>query len=392
MNSKIPKDRFIIATGGTGGHIFPARILAQKLSASNYNVKILANKNYQNYTHVSDLFDYHIICSSQITKSVKNLFLALLKISYGIIQSFFRILFFRPKFIISFGGYATFPILIAAVILRRKIILHEQNAHLGKINRIFAPFAQKILLSYKNTYGLKSEFKNKSVVIGNPVRAEIEKLSKLKYQLPNEDKFPDNNKNMGYDLLLKSDFELQERDINSFFNILIIGGSGGAKIFSDIIPKAIFNLRSNIKEDLLISQQCRHDLVNSTMMQYRSFKINSVIASFFDNMEEVIKNAHLVISRAGSSAISEFNIARKPLILVPFANSADDHQLKNAKEIAKKNGAILIEEKDFTINKITDLITRLIDNPVKLLEMSDNSYKAASKNVVKKMIKEILMK
>lgn len=387
---KLLNHKIIIATGGTGGHIFPARILADALSKKGCKIKILANKNYEKYNHVADNFDHHIISSSQIKKTPKLLFLSFIKISFGILQSFLKILFFRPKFIIAFGGYSTFPILISAVILRRNIIIHEQNAHLGKINRLFAKFASKILLTYKNTDGIKKQFTTKCFVTGNPVRPNIAKLSKIKYQLPSKEKFIDDNKNMGYNLLLKSDFDPQIRKIDSFFNILVIGGSGGAKIFSDIMPKAIFNLRDSIKKDILISQQCRKNLVTSTTQQYKSFKINSVVTDFFVNMDDVIKNSHLIISRAGSSSISEFNIAKKPLILVPFANSSDNHQLKNAQEIAKKEGAILIEEKDFTIQKISSLITDLIDNPDFLLTMSKNSYKSSSKNAIDKIIKKIL--
>lgn len=383
------KNNIIITTGGTGGHIFPARVLAQKLSEKNHKVKILADKNYQKYNFVTDNYHYHQIFSSQIKHSLSKLFVAIIKISLGILQSMLILLFFRPKFVISFGSYATFPTLCAALILRKKIILHEQNAHLGKINRIFAKFADKIFLTYKNTSGIQEKDQKKCYLVGNLVREEIAKLAKNKYQLPKEDKFPENDNNMGYDLLLASDFQPQERDLDSFFNILIIGGSGGAQIFSDIIPKAIFNLRSEIKQNLIITQQCRTDLVDKTFEEYQSFEVNSVIGDFFSDMSEKIKNANLIISRAGSSAISEFTIARKPLILVPFANSADDHQLKNAREIEKKGGAIIIEEKDFTINKLYRIIERLIDNPDLLLEMSKKSYKAAEKKSADKMLKKI---
>ena len=385
MDSK----KIIIATGGTGGHIFPARVLAKKLANKGYDIKIIADKNYQKYSFVADNFSYNIISVSQIKKTFKYLLLAGIKISFGVLKSFFILLFFRPQFIIAFGGYATFPVLCATILLRKKIILHEQNAHLGKINRIFAKFADKIFVTYKNTEGIKSEFIEKTFVVGNPVRENIAKLAKVKYQLPIEEKFRDSNKNMGYDLLLKSDFNPSKREIKSFFNILIIGGSGGAKIFSDILPKAIFNLRSDIKQDLLITQQCKTDLVESTIKQYKLFKTNAIIGNFFDDMDEKIKNAHLIISRAGSSAISEFNIARKQLILIPFANSADNHQLKNAKEIEKKGGAMVIEEKDLTINRISSLITELIDNSKMLLEMSEKSYRAASKNAAEKMLKKV---
>ena len=387
--SDLKNQKIIIATGGTGGHIFPARVLAEELSGRGCKVKIFANKNYKNYTFVNDEFGHNIISSSQIGKSFIFSFIAGIKISFGILQAFFQMLFFRPTFVIAFGGYATFPTLCAATILRKNIILHEQNAHLGKINRIFAKFAKKIFLTYRNTDGLEKIFNKKSFTVGNLVRKDIAKLSKVKYYLPSDKKFAKNDKNMGYNLLLKSDFDLQKRKVDSFFNILIIGGSGGAKIFSDIMPKAIFNLRSEIKQNILISQQCRIDLLDSTLKQYKLFKINTVIGSFFGDMEEKIKNAHLIISRAGSSTISESTIAKKPLILIPLVNSSDNHQLKNAKEIIKKGSAIMIEEKDFTINKISNLITKLIDNTDMLIEMSEKSHKSAAKNVADKMIKRI---
>ena len=178
---------------------------------------------------------------------------------------------------------------------------------------------------------------------------------------------------MGYEnIILASEFDEIDNSINNknFFNILIIGGSGGAKIFSEILPRAFFNLSEEIKNDLHITQQCRIDLVKYTFEEYKNFNLNVEIESFFEDIAEKIKKSHLIIARSGSSSITEFCIAKKPMILVPFALSADNHQLKNARIFEKSGAAIVIEEKNFTINEISKTISKLIKNKEILLKMS----------------------
>ena len=309
-----------------------------------------------------------------------------IKIFLGIAQSFYFFVRYKPKAVYAFGGYATFPVLIMAVIFRVKIILHEQNAHLGKVNRIFAKYADKIAVSFEKTSAILDIYKNKVFFTGNPIREEIVELNKVPYQLPNiEEAEEDLDKNkMGYDVLLKSDFEeiIEKRNL---FSILIIGGSGGSKIFSDILPKAFFNLSENIKTHIAVTQQCRAELVEKTFEQYKSFNINIVVDSFFEDMPELIRNAHLIIARAGSSSIFEFCTAKKPMILVPFAQSADNHQEKNASFFEEKGMAIVVREDKFTINKITDLVTEVALNSNILQKMSDNCAKFITINQTKNL-------
>ena len=157
------------------------------------------------------------------------------------------------------------------------------------------------------------------------------------------------------------------------FKILVIGGSGGAKIFSDILPKAFFNFSENIKESIQIIQQCREELVDSTFEEYRSFNINVIVDSFFEDMAQLIDGAHLIIARAGSSSIFEFCMAKKPMIIIPFAKSADNHQQKNADFLSQKGAAIVIEEKDFTIQKINEIFNQLFTEKNILFKMSKNA-------------------
>jgi len=381
--------KVFIATGGTGGHIIPARCLAQELSKNNMKVFVLADAKYRGYIKEQDQFSSIIISASQIVKTLPSLIKAAIKISFGLLQSLYYFILFRPNFVVSFGGYATFPILIAALFTRTRIILHEQNAHLGKVNRIFASRAFRIALTFEQTSGIKKEDIAKLVITGNPVREEIIKLHEEIYKLPIKTEIPKRDK-MGYNVLLTSELNdyLSPQQTESF-NVLIIGGSGGAKIFSDILPQSFFNLTEELKNNLHVSQQCRQDLLRYTFDQYKKFNIDIKVAAFFENMAEEIKAAHLIIARSGSSSIAEFCVAKKPMILIPFARAADDHQMKNAQIVEKCGAAVIIDEKDFTINKMSNVIKNLLNNENLLKEMSDNAKTIAEINATKNLAKII---
>lgn len=379
-------ERIFIASGGTGGHIIPARCLAEFLAKQGTDVYFFGDEKYRSYIKPADAFKSRIISSSQIKKSPLQLIKAAAKISFGILQSLCAFLTLRPKYIVAFGGYSTFPLLIVAIATRTKIILHEQNSHLGKVNRLFAKYAQKIALSFEETSGILEAQKSKTVYVGNPVRQEILALHEIPYTLPNFENEPvvANNK-MGYDVLLASDFYLNEPAPGELFNILIIGGSGGARIFSEILPKAFFNMNDEFKEHIKITQQCRRELVETTFAQYKSYNINITIDSFFENMAQLINESHLVIARSGSSSIFEFCAAKKPMILIPFAQAADNHQEKNARYLEEHGAAVVITESEFTINKVNELLKNLIDSPATLKKMSQNAADLAVLDATKNL-------
>jgi len=381
--------KVFITSGGTGGHIIPARCLAAHLAAENSAVFFLGDEKIKSYIKKTDQFKTKIINSSQLKKRPIFLIKAAIKISLGILQSLLLFWRVKPDYVVAFGGYSTFPVLIAAILKKTKIILHEQNSHLGKVNRIFAKYAEKIALSFEQTSGISKENLAKTIFVGNPVRDEILALNKIPYTLPSyEIVEPKTNNKMGYNVLLASEFYANsEKPKENLFNILIIGGSGGAKIFSEILPKAFFNLSERFKEKLHITQQCRRELIQSTFDQYQSFNINITIDAFFDNMPELINAAHLVIARSGSSSIFEFCAAKKPMILIPFAAAADDHQDKNARYLEKHGAAIVITEAEFTINKINELLKNLIDSEATLKKMSQNAADLAVINATENLAK-----
>jgi len=385
----IKKTTYFVVAGGTGGHIIPARVLAAKMAQDGKKVVFVGDKKVSFYIDEEDNFDSKIINCSQIRRNISSFIKSGIKIFVGILQSLFLLLYFRPKKIIAFGGYATFPMLVASVICRKNIILHEQNSHLGKVNRIFSKYAKKIALTFPSTSGIQDDYIEKTSFTGNPVRPEIVALNKLEYSVPKyeQDEVRKDNK-MGYDVLLASDFYMPAKEQN-LFNILIIGGSGGAEIFSEIFPKVFYNLGDEFKEFIQITQQCRKELVAKTFDEYRSYNLNIVVDSFFNNMDELIRDAHLIIARSGSSSIFEFCMAKKPMILIPFANSADNHQEKNAKYLQDRGAAIVISESELKINKTTKLLKNLIGNKKDLKQISNNAAAVANLNATNNLAKII---
>ncbi len=379
--------KIFIISGGTGGHIIPARCLAKDLAAKNCQVFFLGDKKYRSYIQTNDVFKSKIISSSQFKKSPVFLAKAVIKIALGILQSGYFLLKIRPQFVVAFGGYSTFPTLIAAVLTKTPIILHEQNSHLGKVNRIFAKYAKKIALSFTKTSGIDFNYLSKTFFTGNPVREEILALNKISYCLPMaKTKVAKLDNKMGYNLSLASEFNQDEVEKSfDYFNILVLGGSGGAKIFSEILPKAFFNMSEDFKEKIKITQQCRQELVSETFAQYKSFNLSATIDVFFKDMPEIIKSSHLVIARSGSSSVFEFCAAKKPMILIPFALAADNHQEKNARYFEENKAAILLKESEFTISKITQLLKNLINNQEILQKMSDNAASLAQLDATKNL-------
>jgi UDP-N-acetylglucosamine--N-acetylmuramyl-(pentapeptide) pyrophosphoryl-undecaprenol N-acetylglucosamine transferase len=366
--------KIAILTGGTGGHIFPAQAIAEKLVLQGYAVTILANKNYQKF-HSSKKYDFKIIAATYPKKDFSLIKFPFV-LFYGFIQSLLWFLINKPQKTISFGSYATFPSLVAATLLRKEIILHEQNSILGKVNKIFAKFAKKIALSYQKTEGLKIKYQNKVILVGNPVRKEIESLRNNKFILPH---------------YLQKNSDLDKKFFNKNvdeFNILILGGSGGAAIFGVDIVEAMNSLNKDLVK-FSVTHQCHQKNLTEVKKLYQKHKIKANVSVFFTNISSKIKKSHLIISRAGSSAISEFICATKPFILVPFAQSSNSHQLKNARSLENKGCAIVIEEKNFNSKKITKIIDELIKNPQKLIEMMESLKKlnfTKSKDVAKKIL------
>lgn len=344
----------VITSGGTGGHIIPAIVLAKKLKEENYEVLFVGDSKIINYLKKEDI-NYQIISSGYSLTDIKSIF----NIIKGIFKSFFILFKFKPSIVISFGCYATIPILTNAVLFRKKIFLHEQNLHLSRVNKFFLRFAKYIFTSFYEIYGINIDYANKIEFTGNLIRNEIKQLYKNKYNYPN---------------------------INQKFNIFITGGSGGASFFSTELIKIFSYFPDELREKINIIHQTKLEeeleIINNF---YTELKIEHETKMFFCNINEKLSDAHLVISRSGVGIATELAVAGCPTVFIPSPNVINNHQLYNAQFYLKNKACFLLEEKDFDEKKWAEMFINLINDENQLKQLSLNIKKTAYLNAENKI-------
>ncbi len=346
--------KIIIATGGTGGHIFPAYSLANYFTKSNYNVILtLDNRGFKYLADYKNLKLVKIPSSPLKKKNIFNLLFSIIKIIFSIFKSLAFLILNRPKIIFGMGGYSSFPICIAAKILKIDFIIYENNLIIGKANKYLLPFAKKIFVSYKELEGIPSKYSDKVYQIGNIVREEM-----LNMKLDNF-----------------------EEEIMNKINILVLGGSQGAKVFGERLPQ-IFEKLKKSKIPIKIFQQCPIDQNDYLTKFYKDAQIDCKIFNFSSQIVDYYLKANLVITRSGASVLGELININKPFISIPLPSSADDHQLKNAEYYENKGFGFLIKEKDINY-KLFDLIKSIyLDNStIKKILASQRQY--SDKNTFK---------
>lgn len=358
MKSDKKSKLIILTAGGTGGHVYPADALAQELSERGYRLMLVTDKRGQNNYRgkLGEIENRAVLSGALVGKSkwfkVKSLF----KLAIGTLQSMWIIARSRPCCVVGFGGYASFPCSVAAILLGKDLIIHEQNSVMSRTNRFLAKYATVAATSFPRTKYAPTG--RRSIQTGMPVRNSISRLFEQEYT-------PSSGTNP--------------------FNLLILGGSQGAKIFGNVIPQAIKLLPPELQKRLNITQQCRRDDVESLQKEYENSLCRTTVSHFFDNMPELYANCHLIISRAGASSVSEIAAAGIPSILVPLPTAADDHQTFNAAEFKNKEGGLVIAQKDFTEQRLSEILTFLIENPSKLSDMSINTKKFAITDADKRL-------
>ena len=326
------KKKILIATGGTGGHVFPAYSLAKHLINNNYKVKLTTDERGLKYLKDLENLDVVKISSSPLIK--KNIFKFLFSIfiiCVAIVKSLIFLIFNRPSIIFGMGGYSSFPICIAASILRIKFIIYENNLILGKANKYLLPFAKKLFVSFKDLEGIKRKYDKKIFQIGNIIRKEI------------------------IDLNITN----TENDLDKL-NILVLGGSQAAEVFANELPPIIYKLK---KSEILVKvyQQCLKKQNTQLSHNYKKNGIEHEIFNFTDNILKYYSSANLVITRSGASVLGELINIKKAFISIPLPSAADNHQYKNAEFYKKKGYVYFLDEKDIK-NKIFDLIRCFTEN------------------------------
>ena len=354
------KKRIIIATGGTGGHVFPALSLANYLIKKKFTVEITSDgrglKYLENHRNLNLI---KIPASPFLKKNIFKLIFTSAIIIFSIIKSFIFLLFNRPSVVFGMGGYSSFPVCLAASILRINFIIYENNLIIGKANKYLLPLAKKIFVSYKEVEGLNSIYDNKVVEIGNLVREEIK------------------------------EFKINTDANNDFdkLKILVLGGSQAAKIFAEELPK-IFVECNKSKIPIKVYQQCQKTQNEELSQFYKRENIDYEIFNFIDDINFYYSKVNLVITRSGASVLGELMMAKKPFISIPLPTSADGHQYKNAQFYVKKGCGLLLEEKDIKI-KLYPLIKSLFSNRSIIKNILSKQRQYSNKDIFENLIIQI---
>lgn len=330
---------FVLAAGGTGGHMIPAHALAAELKSRSHGVLLITDDRGARFPGLFEGIPVHILPAGRLGGGPIGWLKAASAVVKGRGEAKRLYREHRPDAVVGFGGYPAFPSLLAASAMRVPTVLHEQNAVLGRVNRLLANDAEAIGVAYDEIDRLKPRYKAKAVLVGNPVREEIARLGELPF--PAFDEFAP-------------------------LKILITGGSQGATILSQVVPEGLGMLEPSLRRRLQVVQQCRPDDIERVRKQYAELGIPAELTTYIEDMPAKIADAHLVIGRAGASSIAELSAAGRPAILVPFAAATDDHQTANAREMVKAGGARAIKQENFTPVVLARQIEALAMDPVAL--------------------------
>lgn len=330
----------MLAAGGTGGHLFPAFALAQELGRRGVVVDLVTDSRGDRYGTGFPARAIHTVPSATLAgRSIVGAAKTVLSLVSGVSAAFSLFGRVRPGAVIGFGGYPTFPPLVAAKLRRIPTAIHEANAVLGRANRMLAPRVSRIATSFEQTALLADSLSPRVRFTGNPVRDAVIDWSARPYRAAAPDE-P--------------------------FNLLVFGGSQGARYFSEAVPPAIAHLTSNQKSRLRIVQQCREEDLAEVRNAYAAMGVTAELQPFFKDLPERMANAHLVIGRAGASSIAELTVLGRPAVLVPLPHAVDNDQLRNATRIADAGAGWCLEQKSLTTEKLSETVSSLMEQPAVL--------------------------
>ncbi|WGW03312.1 UDP-N-acetylglucosamine--N-acetylmuramyl-(pentapeptide) pyrophosphoryl-undecaprenol N-acetylglucosamine transferase [Tropicibacter oceani] len=328
------KPLLVMAAGGTGGHMFPAQALAELMLRRGWRVKLSTDARGARYTGgFPHSVEIEQVASATFARGgpLAKL-LAPFRIAGGVVSMALRMMKDRPDAVIGFGGYPSIPALSAATLLRLPRMIHEQNGVLGKVNRIFATRVDMVACG---TWPTELPEGAKGRHVGNPVRLAVKERAGAGYIAPGL--YP--------------------------MSILVIGGSQGARILSDVVPPAIASLPMEALKWLRVSHQARDEDGERVAQFYADHAISADVQPFFTDIPTRMADAQIVISRSGASSVADISVIGRPSILIPYKYATGDHQMVNAQALTEAGAAIRIPEEKLTVETMSDAILAILDTP-----------------------------
>ena len=335
------KPLLIIAAGGTGGHMFPAQALAEAMLAQGWRVVLSTDARGARYAGgFPARVKIEQVSSATLSRGgVLAKVLAPFQIIAGCVGATLEMLRDRPDVVVGFGGYPSIPALTAATLLRRPRMLHEQNGVLGRVNKLFASRVSRVACG---TWPMSLPDGIEGVPTGNPVRETVLTRAAAGYIPPGD--YP--------------------------MSIVVIGGSQGARILSDVVPAAIARLPESVRANVRVIHQARGEDEARVTEFYAQHGITAHVQPFFDDIPNLFAEVQLVISRAGASSVADISVIGRPSILVPLGIATDDHQTSNARGLAEAGGAVVMAEDTFTVEAVAAQISAILSNPKKATAMA----------------------
>jgi UDP-N-acetylglucosamine--N-acetylmuramyl-(pentapeptide) pyrophosphoryl-undecaprenol N-acetylglucosamine transferase len=338
----------VIAAGGTGGHFFPAEALAAELLARGHRVALMTDARSGGLA--SPTFaacERFVLRGAGIAgRGPVRAAAAAAALAVGTLQARAAMSRLSAAALVGFGGYPSVAPVLAARLLphRPHVLLHEQNAVLGRANRALSRFADGLALSFAHTAHVAAGMR--TAVVGNPVRPAIAAIAGAEYEPTAEE-----------------------------IRLLVVGGSLGARVLSDVVPAALTALPADVRARLRVRQQCRAEDVARVQAAYAASGIVAELAPFFADMAGLLRGAHLVIARAGASTVAELAVAGRPGVLVPLPGAIDDHQSANARALAKAGGAWVMPQQHFTPDALAMQLRVLLAEPATLASAAAQAAK-----------------
>ena len=333
----IVKRHFVLAAGGTGGHMIPAHALGAELLKRGHHVALVTDERGRRFPGLFEGVQTHVLPAGRLDGGVTGWVSAGREIWQGRERARRLYESFMPTAVVGFGGYPALPSLLAALSMKIPTVIHEQNAVLGRVNRFLSSRVDVIATAYAEIERLKPRYADKVVLVGNPVRDEIRVL-----------------RDMPYPTLLA----------DGIFRILVTGGSQGASVLSDVVPEGLGLLPLTFRRRMQVTQQCRPEDIDKVRQRYAALGIPADLSTYIEDMPARLGWAHLVIARSGASTIAELTAVGRPAILIPYPSATDDHQTANAREMVRAGGARSIPQAYFTPIELAKQMQKLaLDAP-----------------------------
>ncbi|PAL23250.1 undecaprenyldiphospho-muramoylpentapeptide beta-N-acetylglucosaminyltransferase [Sphingopyxis sp. GW247-27LB] len=347
---------FLLAAGGTGGHMLPAYALAGELIARGHRVALVSDDRGLKIPGAPAELETHVLPAGRVAGGPVGWVKAALAIRKGRRQAIELIRSFDPAVVVGFGGYPSLPSLLAARATKTPSVIHEQNAVLGRTNRLMARQVDGIAVAYRNIHRFPAKCEMKRHLTGNPVREEIVAIR--------DEGFP----------------PLPEDGI---FRLLVVGGSLGATVLSEVVPAAIAMLPRALLDRLQIVQQAREADIEAVRARYAELGVAAECAPYIADFPDRLRWAHLVIARAGASTVAELACAGRPAIFVPYPHAMDDHQSYNVVDLVEAGGAQSFAQAEFTPAHVAKQLQRMALEPGAIEAAADNAASCGLPNATR---------